>query len=127
MPENDASLQARMLCLTLGIVGWRKEFEIAERIKWVAGNGSVTAETARSAMVTAYERYKEGRGDLEWVYASPYAFLMGDIWNDDSLWPWKPSAPRGATVGMCDAPDIPAEEVERLRASIAAKREAARL
>lgn len=126
MPENDASLQARMLCLNLGIAGWRREFEIAERITWVANSFALTKEGARIKMVSAYARYKEGRGDLEWAYASPYAFLMGDIWNDDSLWPWKPSAPLSATVGMFNAPDIPADEVERLRTSIAAKREAHR-
>lgn len=107
MPENDASLQARLLCAQLGIVGWRREFDVAERIKWMSGNASVTPETVRNEMVTAYERYKIARPRLEWMYASPYAFLFGDLWQDESLWPWRRATPRpDASVGMDTSPQM---------------------
>lgn len=107
MPENDASLQARVLCAQLGIVGWRKESEVAERIAWVSASDSITKEAARIKMVTAYEAYKLVRSRLDWVYASPYAFLFGDIWQDEALWPWIRATPRpDATVGMNTSPQM---------------------
>lgn len=80
--------------------------------------GGLSAEEIRSAMVAAWREYEGAKPRLQFVYGASKFF--GEIWRNQSVWPWKDGERKGPVVRPPEEPvhefqsrSIPMSEIRK--------------